>query len=223
MSFREYYLLSGPDRPSDRQECEIETLWNARESYGLCPWHCPDAHTVLVQLNTLSFPKSVITYTPQINMEIPPKLTKEDKQVRDYIKESGCKNIDKFLNPILKWHRQVARSRSEHCSNREKVAEVGNTETTSVPTYYNHPSNPKIKLRDVPGVRTKTQGAATYWENKKLDKCDGYLIFASGRFTENDELPKIRKDCLENLMGVESKLVDVYLISNRSPDKWDFR
>ena len=118
MSFREYYLLSGPDRPSDRQECEIETLWNARESYGLCPWHCPDAHTVLVQLNTLSFPKSVITYTPQINMEIPPKLTKEDKQVRDYIKESGCKNIDKFLNPILKWHRQVARSRSEHCSNR---------------------------------------------------------------------------------------------------------
>ena len=117
MSFREYYLLSGPDRPSDRQECEIETLWNARESYALCPWHCPDAHTVLVQLNNLSFPKSVITYTPQINMEIPPKLTREDKQVRDYIKENGCKNIDKFLNPTFKWHRQVAKSRSEHCSN----------------------------------------------------------------------------------------------------------
>ena len=92
----------------------------------------------------------------------------------------------------------------------------------------------------MPGVRTKTQGAATYWENMKLDKCDGYLIFASGRFTENDgkladkvrqftivdchwELLKIRKDCLENLKGVESNLVDVYLISNRSPDKWDFR
>ena len=71
----------------------------------------------------------------------------------------------------------------------------------------------------------------------KLDKCDGYLIFASGRFTENDgkfadkvrqftivwELLKIRKDWLENLKGVESNLVDVYLISNRSPDKWDFR
>ena len=99
----------------------------------------------------------------------------------------------------------------------------------------------------------------------ELDKFDAYLIFASGRFTENDskladkvhsigktfffvrakidvdlrnaahdqgltsftdeqehkELLKIRKDCLKHLKGTESNLVDVYLISNHSPKKWD--
>ena len=39
---------------------------------------------------------------------------------------------------------------------------------------------------------------------------------------EHKELLKIRKDCMENLKGVERNLVDVYLISNRLPDKWDF-
>ena len=84
------------------------------------------------------------------------------------------------------------------CFFREKVGKVGNTETTTVPTCYNYPSNPKIKLWDVPRVGNKTQGAATYWENMKLDKCDAYLILASGRFTENngklaDKVRSVRK------------------------------
>ena len=158
-----------------------------------------------------------------------------------------------------------------------------------VPACYEHPSNPKIKLWDVPGVGSKTQGAATYWEKMELDKCDAYLIFTSCRFSENDgilankvhsvgkkfffvrakidvdlnnaaydqglkpladkqehkeplnddaasnqgsqtmtkekereELLKIREDCLKNLKGVEGNLVEVYLISNRSTEKWDF-
>ena len=92
---------------SDRKEYEIGTLWNARESYRLCPWHCPEAHIVLGQSNAFFLPKSVITYAPQINMEIPPMLTIKDKQVRDHISQNGCKNIDKFLKPILDKWREV--------------------------------------------------------------------------------------------------------------------
>ena len=39
---------------------------------------------------------------------------------------------------------------------------------------------------------------------------------------EREELLKIRKDCLKNLEGMEGNLVEVYLISNRSKEKWDF-
>ena len=146
------------------------------------------------------------------------------------------------------------------------AAKVGNTVTTMVLTCYKHPRYPIIKLWDVPGVGTRNERVATYWEKMELHKCDAYLIFANGRFTENvgtladkvhsvgkkffviraeidvdlcnamheqglksftdeqehKELLKIRKDCLANLKGVERNLVDVYLISNRSPDKWDF-
>ena len=40
-------------------------------------------------------------------MEIPPQLKKEEKQVRDYISQNGCKNIDTFLKPILNMWREV--------------------------------------------------------------------------------------------------------------------
>ena len=40
-------------------------------------------------------------------MEIPPQLAKEEKEVRDYISENGCKNIDNFLKPILNMWREV--------------------------------------------------------------------------------------------------------------------
>ena len=34
---------------------------------------------------------------------------------------------------------------------------------------------------------TRNQRAATYWENNELEKHHAYLIFTSGRFTENHE------------------------------------
>ena len=57
--------------------------------------------------NTFLCPKSVITYTPHINMEIPPKFTKEDKELRDYINQNGFKDIDKILKPMLDKWREV--------------------------------------------------------------------------------------------------------------------
>ena len=60
------------------------------------------------------------------------------------------------------------------------------TITTMVSTCYDHPRYPKLKLWDVLRIETITQRFATYWEKMELDKCDAYLIFANGRFTEND-------------------------------------
>ena len=135
-----------------------------------------------------------------------------------------------------------------------------------VPTCYDHPRNPKLKLWDLPGMGTRKQKAETYWTKMELDKFHAYLIFANGRFSEGDgeladkvhsvgkkfffvrakidmdisnaahdqglgsftaeqeqkELDKIRQDCLQNLKGANSNLVDVYLISNHKTDKWEF-
>ena len=146
------------------------------------------------------------------------------------------------------------------------AAKVGNTESTMFPTCYDHPRNQKLKLWDLPGVGTRKQRSETYWTKMKLDRFHAYLIFANGRFTQNDgkladmvhsvgkkfffvrakmdvdlpsaahdqglesltekqeqdELVKIRQDSLRNLEGAKSNLVDVYLISNRLTDKWDY-
>ena len=40
-------------------------------------------------------------------MEIPPNLTKEDRQLRDYINQNGFKDIDKILKPKLDKWREV--------------------------------------------------------------------------------------------------------------------
>ena len=40
-------------------------------------------------------------------MEIPPNLTKEDRQLRDYINQNGFKDIDKILKPMLDKWREV--------------------------------------------------------------------------------------------------------------------
>ena len=146
------------------------------------------------------------------------------------------------------------------------AAKVGSTETTMFPTCYDHPRNPKLKLWDLPGVGTRKQTSEKYWTKMKLDRFHAYLIFANGRFTQNDGkladmvhsvdkkfffvrakmdvdlshaahdqglesltakqeqdvLVKIRQDSLRNLEGANSNLVDVYLISNRLTDKWDY-
>ena len=40
--------------------------------------------------------------------------------------------------------------------------------------------------------------------------------------SEDKTLEKIKKNCLKNLEGLESKDEDVFLISNRETTKWDF-
>ena len=67
------------------------------------------------------------------------------------------------------------------------AAAVGVTETTKEPTVYDHPSNPKIKFWDLPGIGTpKYPDLETYCKEVELEKYHAFLIFTASRFTEND-------------------------------------
>ena len=67
------------------------------------------------------------------------------------------------------------------------AAAVGVTETTKEPTAYDHPTNPKIKFWDLPGIGTPNYpDLETYCKEVELEKCHAFLIFTASRFTEND-------------------------------------
>ena len=68
------------------------------------------------------------------------------------------------------------------------AAEVGVDECTKVPQCYDHPSNPNIKLWDLPGTTNPDYEGdlEMYCKNVPLDKYDTYLIFGKDRFTADD-------------------------------------
>ena len=67
------------------------------------------------------------------------------------------------------------------------AAEVGVTETTREPKAYDHPTNPKIKFWDLPGIGTPNYpDMATYCKKVELEKFHVFLILTAGRFTEID-------------------------------------
>ena len=67
------------------------------------------------------------------------------------------------------------------------AAAVGVTETTKEPKAYDHPSNPKIKFWDLPGIGTPNYpDLETYCKEVELEKYHAFLIFTASRFTEND-------------------------------------
>ncbi|KAL9953050.1 hypothetical protein ACROYT_G040401 [Oculina patagonica] len=69
----------------------------------------------------------------------------------------------------------------------DAAAPVGVTETTLEPTCYDHPTNPKIKFWDLPGIGTPNYpDMETYCKKVPLEKYHTFLIFTSSRFTEND-------------------------------------
>ena len=69
----------------------------------------------------------------------------------------------------------------------EMAAAVGVTETTKEPKAYDHPTNPKIKFWDLPGIGTPNYpDLETYCKEVELEKYHAFLIFTASRFTEND-------------------------------------
>ena len=69
----------------------------------------------------------------------------------------------------------------------EGAAEVGITETTREPKAYDHPTNPKIKFWDLPGIGTPNYAdMATYCKKVELERFHAFLILTAGRLTEND-------------------------------------
>lgn len=68
------------------------------------------------------------------------------------------------------------------------AATVGVTEQTAEPTGYDHPTNPKIKFWDLPGIGTpKYPDLETYCRKVPLAKYHAFLIFTKDRFTDNDK------------------------------------
>lgn len=97
--------------------------------------------------------------------------------------------------------------RLDGSDNIGKRAKVGVTETTKELTEYVHPTNPKIKFWDLPGIGTPNYPEKTYCEKVKLDKFDAFLIFTSDRFKENDlKLAKKIKSIHKKFFFIRTKI-----------------
>ena len=71
--------------------------------------------------------------------------------------------------------------------NEKEAAETGITETTKVPTSFEHPANPKICFWDLPGIGTpQFPDVETLCEKAGMEKFDTFLIICAVRFTIND-------------------------------------
>ena len=67
------------------------------------------------------------------------------------------------------------------------AAKVGITETSIVPTSFEHPANPKICFWDLPGIGTpRFPDVETLCEKTGMEKFDTFLIICAARFTIND-------------------------------------
>ena len=74
------------------------------------------------------------------------------------------------------------------CDDDEEAAKVGVTETTLEPTCFEHPTNPKIKFWDLPGIGTPNYpNLETYCKKVPLANYHAFLIFTKDRFSEYDK------------------------------------
>jgi len=65
-------------------------------------------------------------------------------------------------------------------------AKVSVNEETKMPTPYEYPRNPKIKLWDLPGVGTRSFPLDSYLQKVNFEPYDAFVIIFAGRLTEND-------------------------------------
>ena len=88
------------------------------------------------------------------------------------------------------------------------AAKVGVKETTRELKAYDHPTDPKIKFWDLPGIGTPNYpNMATYCEKVDLEKFNAFLILTAIRFTEHDlELAKKIKSINTNFFLIRTKI-----------------
>ncbi|KXJ25246.1 Interferon-inducible GTPase 5 [Exaiptasia diaphana] len=148
-----------------------------------------------------------------------------DEEVQEFIDKNGISNIDKFFKEKLEgWQdaevnigvtgdsgtgkSSFINAIREVDDDAEEAAKVGVKETTLFPTCYDHPSNPKIKLTDLPGVGTpRLSDLDSYCRETNLDDYDTFLIFSSTRFTKKDwELAEIILSLKKKFFFVRNKI-----------------
>ncbi|KXJ25281.1 interferon-inducible GTPase 5 [Exaiptasia diaphana] len=126
------------------------------------------------------------------------------EEVQEYVSENGLSNIEQFFKEKLEGWQDVEvnigvtgdsgtgkssfiNAIRELDDDDEQAAKVGVTETTMEPKCYDHPSNPKIKFYDLPGIGTPNfPDLDSYCRETNLEQYHTFLIFTSTRFTKND-------------------------------------
>jgi len=126
------------------------------------------------------------------------------EELQEEVDENGVSNVEEFFKKRLERWREVEvniaitgdsgtgkssfiNTIRELCDDDEGAAEVSVVECTNVPTAYDHPTNPKIKFWDLPGIGTPNYpDLETYCQKVELEKFHAFLIFTASRFTEND-------------------------------------
>ena len=103
------------------------------------------------------------------------------------------------------------------------AAEVGDTECTTEPTAYDHPTNHNIKFWDLPGIGTPNYpDLETYCEKVELEKYNTFLIFTADRFTKNDlELAKKIGEIKKTFFFIRTK-IDEIVRAGRNPKRKRF-
>ena len=88
------------------------------------------------------------------------------------------------------------------------AARVGVTETTIVPTEYQYPENPMISFVDLPSIGTPNYpDLFTYSEKVGLEYYDAFLIFTTGRLTQNQfDLAKKVKSIGKSFFLIRNKI-----------------
>lgn len=95
-------------------------------------------------------------------------------------------------------------------------AEVGETETTTQPREYPHPTNPKIVFVDLPGIGSlKLPDLQKYCKEIELEKYDVFLIFTARRFRDIDlKLARKIREMEKKFLFVRTN-IDVDVASGR--------
>ncbi|XP_058950138.2 interferon-inducible GTPase 5-like [Pocillopora verrucosa] len=127
------------------------------------------------------------------------------EELRDYVEQNGVSRVAEYVTSKLDaWKNVVIQFAVCGVSGAGKstfinrirgledfdtdAAEVDVTECTKEPKCYDHPSNPKIKFWDLPGITNPFYKGdlEEYCKNVPLDEYDTYLIFAKDRLTADD-------------------------------------
>lgn len=130
---------------------------------------------------------------------------KDAEEIEEYIEQNGVSNIHRLLkSKLCEWQEvevsfgltgdsgtgksSFINTVRDVADDDDRAAKVGVRQTTLKPTCFTHPTNPKIKFWDLPGIGTpEYENLETYCEKVPLKEYDAFLIFSSNRFTENDK------------------------------------
>lgn len=119
------------------------------------------------------------------------ELEQRQKAREDYPQPSWLENVNGALNIGITGNAGVGKSLLINKIRRvrpgsEAWAPVGVNETTMRPTMYKFPSEPRVRLWDLPGAGTANFPSDTYIQDMGLRYFDTIIIVTAGRYTSTE-------------------------------------